>query len=186
MNQHASFYNLIKLIHDIENNNTIDRENNETNISMIRRLLSVTMVQIQDQEAAQQQEIDKLNNKIVRHSNRYQKKIDELQNKINLHKMLNIHKTNDFNRELNRHKKVIGELYCEINNQKNNIENVTCFTQDELCGSRDDKCCVCMEKPKNHAFTGCGHMCVCGDCVDRCLNKCPLCRAEGGSMRIIY
>ena len=61
-----------------------------------------------------------------------------------------------------------------------------CFTQAEPSLAQDDQCCVCMEKPKNHAFTGCGHMCVCGDCVDRCSNKCPLCRATGGSMRIIY
>lgn len=56
--------------------------------------------------------------------------------------------------------------------------------QEEAIVTDDDQCCVCMTKKKDHAFTGCGHMCVCGDCVDRCENKCPLCRTEGNYMRI--
>ena len=51
--------------------------------------------------------------------------------------------------------------------------------------SDDKKCVICMVNPKDYAYTGCGHMCVCGDCVGRWSNQCPLCRAPGAFMQII-
>ena len=168
MNQHPSFYNLIKLIHDIENNITIVRVNNESNNSMILKLLLVTMLQIQDQEATQEQAIDVLQSALVKQATCHERKIDTYKRKI--HKL---------NSEINLQKRLHDHMM-------NNTETERYFTLAEPSLAQDDQCCVCMEKQKNYAFTGCGHMCVCGDCVDRCLNKCPLCRAEGSYMRIIY
>jgi len=184
---HSRLCDLINFIHDIENNK-IKNVNNESNNSKILKLLLLTAIQIQDHEALQQRKINVLQTALVKQSTRHQIKIDKLQSEINLQKRLNDHLINKLTQQQIR----IDELCCEINNLKNNENNkclplsTRCFTQAEICGIKDEQCCVCMDKPKNHAFTGCGHMCVCGDCVDRCFNKCPLCRTEGSYMRIIY
>ena len=79
-----------------------------------------------------------------------------------------------------RQQKEIHTLIAETNFLKYKL-----VEQEEARLTVDDQCCVCLTKKKDHAFTGCGHMCVCGDCADRCWNKCPLCRSEGNYMRII-
>jgi len=45
-----------------------------------------------------------------------------------------------------------------------------------------DTCVVCMTDAKSHAFTPCGHMCVCSDCAATLMAQddpiCPICRGE--------
>ena len=36
-------------------------------------------------------------------------------------------------------------------------------------------CIVCMEQPKSHLATPCGHQCVCGTCAEQMVD-CPYCR----------
>lgn len=144
------------VINIINNNYNNNDNNNENNRAKRMKLLSVIMVQIQNKETENEKTICELRNELAKQRSQ-QKKIDELKDQINILK---------------------NNICLPLATRR--------FTQDEICGISEQQCCVCMDKPKNHAFTGCGHMCVCGDCVDRCFNKCPLCRTEGSYMRIIY
>ena len=37
-------------------------------------------------------------------------------------------------------------------------------------------CCICYENEKDHAYTNCGHMCVCANCLkEEWTEKCPIC-----------
>eukprot|EP00929_Paragymnodinium_shiwhaense_P065591 TRINITY_DN32864_c0_g1_i1.p1 TRINITY_DN32864_c0_g1~~TRINITY_DN32864_c0_g1_i1.p1 ORF type:complete len:387 (-),score=82.68 TRINITY_DN32864_c0_g1_i1:243-1403(-) len=51
-------------------------------------------------------------------------------------------------------------------------------------GLGDQKvCCVCMELPREYAFTPCGHRCVCRLCGTKAVHtdrRCPICRATAG------
>ena len=46
--------------------------------------------------------------------------------------------------------------------------------------SDDDLCVICLNGPKTHLFTSCGHKCVCGGCASELLRSqqkaCPMCR----------
>jgi len=58
------------------------------------------------------------------------------------------------------------------------------FVQPPPPPDTDDMCCICFERKKDHAFTVCGHKCVCGSCVTKLNNKCPLCRQESRPIKI--
>ena len=50
--------------------------------------------------------------------------------------------------------------------------------------AQDDRCCICYDAKKTHAFQPCGHKCVCANCADKC-QTCPMCRAPViGSLKI--
>ena len=49
----------------------------------------------------------------------------------------------------------------------------------------DTLCSICMDNKKDHAYIGCGHMCVCSGCADRWINMCPICRTPGHCIKII-
>lgn len=58
-------------------------------------------------------------------------------------------------------------------------------------GFWDEKCCcVCMDAPRDYAFTPCGHRCVCRGCAETTLHAghaalCPVCRRKVlGTLRI--
>lgn len=60
----------------------------------------------------------------------------------------------------------------------------TVTAAENRCGIDEDRLCVvCLDHPKSHLFTGCGHKCVCEDCAaliegskDGSKSQCPVCR----------
>ena len=42
--------------------------------------------------------------------------------------------------------------------------------------SNTSECIVCMDEPKEYAFTPCGHKCVCENCSSKVERNCPMCR----------
>ena len=58
---------------------------------------------------------------------------------------------------------------------------------------KEDKCCICKDKPSNILFYNCAHLCVCEECNNGLVAhhnletgplKCPMCRKEQTSCRI--
>eukprot|EP00927_Polykrikos_kofoidii_P008362 TRINITY_DN13472_c0_g1_i1.p1 TRINITY_DN13472_c0_g1~~TRINITY_DN13472_c0_g1_i1.p1 ORF type:complete len:272 (-),score=18.56 TRINITY_DN13472_c0_g1_i1:259-1074(-) len=43
-------------------------------------------------------------------------------------------------------------------------------------------CCICLERPREHACVPCGHLCLCGEdlvtLLERTAPQCPICRAD--------
>lgn len=48
-----------------------------------------------------------------------------------------------------------------------------------------DMCCVCLARPRNHAFDPCFHMCVCASCAPK-VTHCPMCRVEATCVHRIF
>ena len=42
---------------------------------------------------------------------------------------------------------------------------------------KTDHCVICMENQPNILFYDCMHICVCSNCEENTLNRCPYCRA---------
>lgn len=58
---------------------------------------------------------------------------------------------------------------------------------NQLAGQ--DKCCVCMDAPKNTAFIPCGHRCACAKCAENMRSvsrRCPVCRQDIQSAQRIF
>ena len=47
-------------------------------------------------------------------------------------------------------------------------------------------CCVCMEATADHALVPCGHVCVCGPCVSKAGNQCPICRQDCRGAQAVF
>ena len=66
----------------------------------------------------------------------------------------------------------------------------------ELDGTPPGICAICMndDKPREMAFTGCGHVVACADCTRRLqdqfsgqyLARCPTCRQVSQPLRLIF
>ena len=51
------------------------------------------------------------------------------------------------------------------------------------------ECVVCMDAPKTHSFTPCGHHCACKGCAENVMRrdkKCPYCRMQADSIQRIF
>ena len=48
------------------------------------------------------------------------------------------------------------------------------------------ECVVCMDAEATHAFTPCGHACVCSACANSTITHCPICRAEATGTLQVY
>jgi|TARA_B100001057_G_C22801222_1_gene931580 hypothetical protein len=84
---------------------------------------------------------------------------------------------------------VIKDLKISINNLKKKLNDQEGEDARRLAQSRpavlsDNQCCICMSRPNNHAYIGCGHMCVCGPCAERWGNKCPICKTNSSVIKI--
>ena len=48
-------------------------------------------------------------------------------------------------------------------------------------------CKICMDEPRTHVATPCGHMTMCITCCNSLpSNHCPICRAESSFIKVIY
>ena len=45
-------------------------------------------------------------------------------------------------------------------------------------------CVVCLERPRVMLFLACAHLCACEECAPLMMGSCPLCRAEGATLRV--
>ena len=58
---------------------------------------------------------------------------------------------------------------------------------DEEKTFKENECMVCLDKEPNVLFCNCGHLCVCEECrtlmSDK--NKCPSCKADNKTIRIL-
>ena len=51
------------------------------------------------------------------------------------------------------------------------------------------ECIVCMDAPRTHSFTPCGHHCACKACAENVMRrdkKCPYCRVQAESIQRIF
>jgi hypothetical protein len=47
------------------------------------------------------------------------------------------------------------------------------------------ECCICLDGPKDYAIVPCGHLCLCGICRTKKIDRCPMCQKQiEGMLRI--
>ena len=57
---------------------------------------------------------------------------------------------------------------------------------NEIKTYKMDECVICLENKTNVLFCNCGHICVCKKCIEiKRLTKCPVCKTENTTLRII-
>ena len=128
--------------------------------------------------------------------NNYNLVISDLKEKLKLMEK----KCNKKDKELKNTQKELEKTQKELDNS---IENVKILLQSndkskcipsktfkgELSESSEssNKCCICMENEKDHAYNMCGHMCVCSGCLQGTWqHKCPICKQDGQHCIKIY
>lgn len=57
--------------------------------------------------------------------------------------------------------------------------------QTTCCLPVENICCVCMTKPRECVYIGCGHFSACSECCARMGEQCPICRANSPFVKII-
>lgn len=57
--------------------------------------------------------------------------------------------------------------------------------QASCCLPAENICCVCMTKPRECAYIGCGHFSACSECCSRMGDQCPICRTNSPFVKII-
>ena len=55
---------------------------------------------------------------------------------------------------------------------------------DEADDQDQTLCVVCLERPRVMLFLTCAHLCACEECAPLMMGSCPLCRAEGATLRV--
>ena len=80
----------------------------------------------------------------------------------------------------NLHRLVIDSVRHDL--QRTDEEKQQC----EDTSARAPTCSICLDRESTHAFLGCGHLAVCGDCSTLpTLKGCPMCRStDARSWRI--
>ena len=53
---------------------------------------------------------------------------------------------------------------------------IRCTSPCNLATEADAECNICYINEKKYACIPCGHMCMCGECANRILDKCPICK----------
>ena len=57
---------------------------------------------------------------------------------------------------------------------------------NEIKTYKINECVICLENKANVLFCNCGHICVCEKCIEiKRLTKCPVCKTENTTLRII-
>ena len=64
---------------------------------------------------------------------------------------------------------------------KKELDNIKKSKEEE----DTNKCCICMESPREYIYVNCGHLCGCYECCTRIGNNCPICRQEGKFIKVI-
>ena len=111
----------------------------------------------------------------------------------------NIINSNIINSNINKKKNNIRNIIDSNNNNNSNLVLINKITilnnqiiqlkQDyneiqEKMAASTTLCCACMVYPNNHVNTACGHMSVCGTCLEKINNTCPICRQFGNYIQV--
>ena len=60
----------------------------------------------------------------------------------------------------------------------------------EAAADANNECVICMSSAPTMAFTACGHAVTCASCTARCRpgsqHRCPICRSQGGVLRLHF
>ena len=83
------------------------------------------------------------------------------------------------NREYNELQTSLMSYKRRAKTAEERAEQATC------CLSAENICCVCMTKPRECAYIGCGHFSACSECCARMGEQCPICRANSPFVKII-
>jgi len=96
----------------------------------------------------------------------------------------NLNNDNDENNEIDE-----DYEYFHSNDEYDDIKK-------SILNDNINKCCICMENPREYVYNKCGHVCVCEPCANKINsydNKgkmkksiCPICRTKGYIIKIFY
>lgn len=100
-------------------------------------------------------------------------------------------------KELEKTQKKLEKTQKELDNSIENVKTLLQYNHESKCipsktfkeesSESSNKCCICMENEKDHAYNTCGHMCVCSGCLQGTWrHKCPICKQDGQHCIKIY
>ena len=82
-------------------------------------------------------------------------------------------------REYNELQSSLMSYKRRVKTAEDRAEQATC------CLPAENICCVCMTKPRECAYIGCGHFSACSECCSRMGDQCPICRTNSPFVKII-
>jgi hypothetical protein len=80
---------------------------------------------------------------------------------------------------------IITSLEMENREIKEKFDIMTQANKLDTDFNPDIQCSICMDQPKTHAYTECGHLCACQNCAIRIGTTCPICREYSTYIKII-
>ncbi len=87
---------------------------------------------------------------------------------------------------LSRVKREYNELQSSLMSYKRRVKTAEDRAEQATCClPAENICCVCMTKPRECAYIGCGHFSACSECCARMGEQCPICRANSPFVKII-
>ena len=85
-----------------------------------------------------------------------------------------------------RVKREYNELQTSLMSYKHRVKTAEeRAEQATCCLPAENICCVCMTKPRECAYIGCGHFSACSECCSRMGDQCPICRTNSPFIKII-
>ena len=83
-------------------------------------------------------------------------------------------------------KREYNELQTSLMSYKHRVKTAEeRAEQATCCLPAENICCVCMTKPRECVYIGCGHFSACSECCARMGEQCPICRANSPFIKII-
>jgi len=87
---------------------------------------------------------------------------------------------------LSRVKREYNELQSSLMSYKRRVKTAEDRAEQATCClPAENICCVCMTKPRECAYIGCGHFSACSECCTRMGDQCPICRTNSPFVKII-
>lgn len=87
---------------------------------------------------------------------------------------------------LSRVKREYNELQSSLMSYKRRVKTAEDRAEQATCClPAENICCVCMTKPRECAYIGCGHFSACSECCARMGDQCPICRTNSPFVKII-
>lgn len=85
-----------------------------------------------------------------------------------------------------RVKREYNQLQSSLMSYKDRVKSAEERTEQATCClPAENICCVCMTKPRECAYIGCGHFSACSECCTRMGEQCPICRTNSPFIKII-
>lgn len=74
----------------------------------------------------------------------------------------------------------------DSDNVKIVINKKRCSSPCELATEPNTECNICYINKKKYACVPCGHLCMCGECANRIIDTCPMCKTKISTIIKIY